>query len=106
MHPGRKPAAGLILSGCNPETQKWVNLPLPFGPKVRLIQIPPDPGATLHDRPMVEREGASVETSLDAARKIACATPLTQHNLRQPRIIGAIQHPYHNQMLPRRQLIE
>ena len=105
-HPGRKPAAGLILSGCNPETQKWVNLPLPFGPKARLIQIHLDTQAKLHDRPTVEMEGASVETSLDAARKIACATPLTQHNLRQPRIIGAIQHPYHNQMLPRRQLIE
>ena len=23
----------------HPETQKWVNLPLPFGPKARLIQI-------------------------------------------------------------------
>src|ERR1017187_4951134 len=73
-HPGRKPAAGLILSGCNPETQKWVNLPLPFGPRAGRFKTPLDPEAKLPNRPRVEREGQGVETSPDAARKIACAT--------------------------------
>ena len=35
----------------HPETQKWVNLPLPFGPKARLIQIHLDTQAKLHDKP-------------------------------------------------------
>ena len=47
--------AGRVL---HPETQKWVNLPLPFGPKARLIQIHLDTQAKLHDRPMVELEGS------------------------------------------------
>jgi Plasmid encoded RepA protein len=42
----------------HPETQKWVNLPLPFGPKARLIQIHLDTQATLHDKPTVELEGS------------------------------------------------
>jgi hypothetical protein len=40
------------------ETQKWVNLPLPFGPKARLIQIHLDTQAKLHDRSLVELEGS------------------------------------------------
>jgi hypothetical protein len=42
----------------HPETQKWVNLPLPFGPKARLIQIHLDTQAKLHDKPVVELEGS------------------------------------------------
>jgi len=42
----------------HPETQKWVNLPLPFGPKARLIQIHLDTQAKLLDKPLVELEGS------------------------------------------------
>lgn len=42
----------------HPESQKWVNLPLPFGPKARLIQIYLDTQAKLNDKPMVELEGS------------------------------------------------
>lgn len=38
----------------NPETQKWADLPLPFGPKARLILIYLDTQATLHNNPVVE----------------------------------------------------
>jgi hypothetical protein len=42
----------------HPETQKWVSLPLPFGPKARLIQIHLDTQAKLQEKPMVELEGS------------------------------------------------
>src|ERR1017187_6974546 len=42
-HPGRKPAAGLILSGCNPETQKRRNPPPPVRPEGGAYQTPPPP---------------------------------------------------------------
>jgi hypothetical protein len=41
----------------NPEGQ-WVNLPLPFGPKARLLQIHLDTQAKLKDNPRVELEGS------------------------------------------------
>ena len=42
----------------HPETQKWVELPLPYGPKARLIQIHLDTQAKLLDKPMIELEGS------------------------------------------------
>jgi len=42
----------------HPETQKWVDLPIPFGPKARLIQIHLDTQAKLYNKPMVELEGS------------------------------------------------
>lgn len=41
----------------NPERQ-WVDLPLPFGPKARLLQIHLDTQAKLKDNPCVELEGS------------------------------------------------
>ena len=38
----------------DPETNQWVELPLPFGPKARLLQIHLDTQAKLQNNPMVE----------------------------------------------------
>jgi hypothetical protein len=42
----------------HPETQKWVELPLPFGTKSRLMLIHFDTFAILHQTPMVEIENS------------------------------------------------
>jgi len=40
------------------ETNQWVNLPLPFGPKARLLQIHLDTQAKLYDTPMIDLGGS------------------------------------------------
>lgn len=42
----------------HPESQKWVDLPMPFGPKSRLIMIHLDTEAKLLKKPMIEIEGS------------------------------------------------